>query len=62
VKLNDRSIILYTRKKRGGDLTPRKIAMTEKLHEVLSSRFEKRDPETMGFLAPILEPKKRQVL
>ena len=43
VYLDERYIILYTRKKRGGHLTPRKIPMPEKLHEILSRRFEKRD-------------------
>jgi integrase len=43
VNLKERHVILYTRKKKGGDLTPRKVAMTEKLHDVLSRRFEKRD-------------------
>lgn len=43
INLKDRFVILYTRKKRGGHLTPRKVPMTEKLHEVLSNRFSKRD-------------------
>jgi integrase len=44
VNLELRFVILYTRKKQGGHLTPRKIRMTQKLHEVLSRRFENRDP------------------
>ena len=43
VDLNARHVILYTRKKRGGHLTPRKIPMSEKLFQVLLRRFEKRD-------------------
>ncbi len=43
VKLDERYVILYTRKKKGGHLTPRKIPMTNKLHEVLNARFQKRD-------------------
>ena len=43
VNFNKRYVILYTRKKKGGHLTPRKIAMSEKLFEVLSSRHESRD-------------------
>ena len=43
VNLKDRFVILYTRKKRGGHLTPRKIPMSERLYEVLSNRFDKRD-------------------
>ena len=40
-----RFIILYTRKKKGGHLTPRKVPMTKKLYEVLKSRFEGRNPK-----------------
>jgi integrase len=43
VSLEERFVILYTRKKKGGHLTPRKVPMTEKLFQVLSSRFKKRD-------------------
>jgi len=44
VDLNNRSVVLYTRKKKGGDLTPRTVSMTQKLFEVLSRRFAERDP------------------
>ena len=44
VNLDARFVILYTRKKRGGHLTPRKIPMTQKLYKVLKQRHEKRDP------------------
>ncbi|MEN6484406.1 MAG: site-specific integrase [Syntrophobacteraceae bacterium] len=43
VDLNARSVTLYTRKKKGGSLTPRKVAMTQRLYEVLSDRFAYRD-------------------
>jgi integrase len=43
VNLEGRIVILYTRKKKGGHLTPRKIPMTTKLYEVLSRMFSKRD-------------------
>lgn len=43
VNLDDRYVILYTRKKSGGHLTPRKIPMSDKLHQVLSRRFTARD-------------------
>ena len=43
VDLMERSVILYTRKKRGGHLTPRKVPMTNKLYEILSRRFKHRD-------------------
>lgn len=36
-------VILYTRKKRGGDLTPRAVPMTNRLYEVLTRRFNERD-------------------
>ena len=44
VSFRDRHVVLYTRKKKGGHLTPRKIPMTEKLLEVLSKRHTERDP------------------
>jgi integrase len=37
-------VVLYTRKKRGGHLTPRKVAMTTRLHTMLVKRFRQRDP------------------
>jgi integrase len=43
VNLDEKWVILYTRKKKGGHLTPRKVPMTEKLFRVLSHRFEHRD-------------------
>jgi integrase len=44
VNLDARYVVLYTRKKKGGHRTPRKIPMTARLHEVLSRRYEERDP------------------
>ena len=44
VNFNERYAVLYTRKKKGGHLTPRKVPMTQKLFEVLSRRFAERDP------------------
>jgi hypothetical protein len=43
VNLPGRYIVLYTRKKKGGHLTPRKMPMTDKLYDVLKGRYEKRD-------------------
>lgn len=43
IDFDDNTIILYTRKKKGGHLTPRKVPMTAKLFDVLSYRFEHRD-------------------
>jgi len=43
VNLEDRYVVLYTRKKKGGHLTPRKVPMTEKLFSVLSKRYGLRD-------------------
>jgi integrase len=40
VDLHDRSVILYTRKKRGGHKTPRRVPMTETLYKILSRRYE----------------------
>jgi integrase len=36
-------VTLYTRKKSGGNLTPRSVPMTRKLHEVLARRYQNRD-------------------
>jgi len=43
VNFEERYIIFFTRKKRGGHLTPRKVPMTKKLFEVLSRRHAIRD-------------------
>ena len=43
VNLDARCVILYTRKKKGGHLTPRSVPMTDKLFEVLSRRHVHRD-------------------
>jgi integrase len=39
----ERVVVLYTRKKRGGHLTPRRVPMTERLSRILAHRFESRD-------------------
>jgi len=44
VDLKDRLVILKTRKKRGGNLTPRSIPMTQKLFDVLTSMYATRNP------------------
>jgi len=43
VNLRDRSTILYTRKKAGGHMTPRKIPMTAQLFSIMERRFRNRD-------------------
>jgi integrase len=43
VNFEDRYFVLYTRKKKGGHLTPRKIPMTTKLYDVLLGRYKNRD-------------------
>jgi integrase len=43
VNLVDRHVVLYTRKKKGGHLTPRKVPMTQRLFETLSRRYAERD-------------------
>jgi len=43
VHLDAKYVTLYTRKKRGGNLTPRDVPMTDKLHEVLERMYQARD-------------------
>jgi integrase len=43
VDFEGRYVILYTRKKKGGHLTPRKVPMTQKLHEILLRRYSDGD-------------------
>jgi integrase len=43
VNFDARCVILYTRNKRGGHLTPRSVPMTEKLFDLLSQRHVNRD-------------------
>jgi integrase len=42
VNCKHRYVVLYTRKKRGGHLTPRKVPMTKRLYETLERRVGKR--------------------
>jgi len=44
VNLEGRYLVLYTRKKKGGHLTPRRIPMTQRLFEILCRRYAHRDP------------------
>ena len=43
VNLRQRCVVLYTRKKRGGDLTPRSVPMTDRLFKTLSRRHGQRN-------------------
>ncbi|HVO67170.1 MAG TPA: tyrosine-type recombinase/integrase [Syntrophales bacterium] len=43
VDFDGRYVVLYTRKKRGGHLTPRKVPMTGRLYDVLSHMYKQRD-------------------
>lgn len=43
VDLKQRYVVLYTRKKRGGHLTPRKVPMPQRLFDMLTRRYENRD-------------------
>lgn len=43
ISFDERSLVLYTRKKKGGHLTPRKVPMTDRLFDVLFHRFKHRD-------------------
>jgi integrase len=45
IDLERRRVTLYTRKKKDGSLTPRFIYMTNRLHAILSRRFEQRDQD-----------------
>ncbi|SFK49221.1 Site-specific recombinase XerD [Desulfomicrobium apsheronum] len=45
VNLEERFVALYTRKKRGGHLTPRKVPMTEELFQILNRRFHEKVPD-----------------
>lgn len=42
VYFSDGYIVLYTRKKRGGNLTPRKVPLTERLGDCLRKRHDRR--------------------
>ena len=43
VSLEERFIVLYTRKKRGGHLTPRKVPMTDRLYRIVQRRYLSRE-------------------
>ena len=43
VDFDGRYVTLYTRKKKGGNLTPRDVPMTDRLFEVLSAMYRVRD-------------------
>jgi len=43
VDFKERCVVLSTRKKKGGHLTPRKVPMTDRLYQILSHRYKHRD-------------------
>jgi integrase len=43
VDLKQQFVVLHTRKKKGGHLTPRKVPMTHRLFNILSRRYRERD-------------------
>ena len=45
VNLSQKYVVLYTRKKRGGHLTPRKVPMTQKILDIFFRRFSERDKD-----------------
>ncbi|HKJ66108.1 MAG TPA: site-specific integrase, partial [Desulfopila sp.] len=49
IDLKDRTVTLYTRKKKHGTKTPRQIPLTDNLYEVLSNR-EKRKPDDTDYV------------
>jgi len=44
VNFSDNYVVLYTRKKKGSTLTPRKISMTNRLHHRLARKYQERNP------------------
>jgi hypothetical protein len=48
INFQERYVILYTRKKRGGHFIPRKIPMTDKLFDVVYTRFKNWDKKNNG--------------
>jgi len=44
VNLSEYYVVLYTRKKKGSKLTPRKVSMTKKLCNILDQKYQERDP------------------
>lgn len=45
VNLDSKYLVLYTRKKKGGHLTPRRISLNKKLFGILSQRYKDRDKD-----------------
>lgn len=45
VNFDERYVVLYTRKKKGGDRRGRKIKMADRLYQILSRRYRDRDKE-----------------
>ena len=45
VDLKNRTITLYTRKKKGGSFTPRIVPMTNRLYDILRRRYNEKDPD-----------------
>ena len=45
VSLEERYVVLYTRKKKGGSRTPRKVPMTDRLFNILSRKYTARDQD-----------------
>ena len=45
VNLEQRYVVLYTRKKKGGPLTPRKVPMTTRLYQMLLKRYRNREKD-----------------
>ena len=45
VNFEQRCVVLYTRKKKGGHLTPRKVPMTTRLYQMVLKRHKNRDKD-----------------
>jgi len=44
VNFSESYVVLYTRKKKGSKLTPRKVSMTKRLSRILARKYQERDP------------------
>ncbi len=44
VNFSEGYVVLYTRKKKGSKLTPRKVSMTKWLSDILARKYQERDP------------------
>jgi integrase len=60
VNLDEGYLVLYTRKKRGGHLTPRKVPLTKRLAEILQKRLKARKKSNPWVFCACYEDWKRK--